>query len=47
MVEINKFHEDREGCKSVMNKRKYNNLSSMGLMQFDKTRITIDSQLKA
>jgi hypothetical protein len=31
MADINKFHEEREGCKSVLNKRQYNNLSSIGI----------------
>jgi exosome complex RNA-binding protein Rrp42 (RNase PH superfamily) len=28
MADINKFHEERDGCKSVMNKHKYANLSN-------------------
>ena len=28
MAEINKFFEEREGCKSVLNKHKYNNLGN-------------------
>lgn len=28
MADINKFHEDRDGCKSVLNKHKYANLSN-------------------
>lgn len=31
MTSINKFHEERGGCKSVMNKHKYNNLGSLTL----------------
>jgi len=30
MVEVNKFHEEREGCKSVLHKHKFANLSSVG-----------------
>ena len=45
MAEINKFTEERNGCKSVMHKHKYNNLQAMQ-KQESKQYISIDPASK-